>query len=176
MPDDNVLRAQGRGIVRALRYLGNVTKNPVTMDSKEDRIRLQKLVYLLKLGGYPPARRFDFNLYQNGPYSPGLTQVYYLYGTDGIAATEPATDVPTVLAQTVKEADSKGVEFLEALATTLDTSASVGRERETPPDLTRGLAWARSIKPQIEEATWKEVRTFLRAHPDLAGITSTRGT
>ena len=176
MTDENVLRAQGRGIVQALRLLGDVTKHPVSMDTKESRIRVQKLVYLLKVGRYAPAQKFDFNLYQNGPYSPGLTQIYYLYGNDGIATASPATDLPRELVETLKEADSKGVEFLEALATALDTSASIAREHGVAHDLARGLAWAQSIKPQIKDATWREVRAFLRLHPDLAGITSTRAT
>jgi hypothetical protein len=146
------------------------------MESKEGRIRLQKLVYLLKCRGYPPAQKFDFNLYQNGPYSPGLTQVYYLYGTDGISASEPAKDLSPALVEVLKDADSKGVEFLEALATTIDTSVSLARDRDERVDLGRGLTWAQSIKPQIAQNTWKEVRAFLRVHPDLAGITSTRAT
>ena len=74
--DEGVVRARGRGIVKALRRIGDESGSPVTMDTKEARIRLQKMVYLLKAGGYPAAQKFEFNIYQNGPSSPGLTEVY----------------------------------------------------------------------------------------------------
>jgi hypothetical protein len=167
--EEGAVRAKGRAIVKALRLLADETHKPLAMDSKEDRIRLQKLVYLLKAGGYPPAMKFDFNLYQNGPYSPELTQVYYLYGTDGIADSPAAKDVRADLLATLKEADSKGVLFLEALATALDTSTSLRRKSGANSEFARGLTWARSIKPQIDERTWQEVRVFLRTHSALAG-------
>lgn len=176
MPEAGALNAQGRGIAKALRRLGDLTNRPVRIDSKEDRIRFQKLVYLLKVGGYAPARKFNFNLYQNGPYSPDLTQVYFQLGNHGIASAAPANDVPPGLLRTIVEADQRGVGFLEALATTLDTVSSLRREGAAGSELGRGLAWAKSIKPQFQESVWQEVRQFLRNHPDLAGSTSTRGT
>jgi hypothetical protein len=171
MAEAGAVRARGKTIVRALRLIGDATGTPVTMDTKEARIRLQKIVYLLKAGGYEPARKFDFNIYQNGPYSPGLTEVYYLYENDGIAAATPATDVPPELIETIKAADAKGVLFLEAVATAIDTTTSLRKDGKAGASPTLGLQWARSIKPQIDESTWREVREFLRAHPGLAGIT-----
>jgi uncharacterized protein YwgA len=166
--DEGAVRARGKSIVKALRRLGDETDRPVKMGSKDDRIRLQKLVYLLRAGGYEPARKFEFNLYQNGPYSPALTEVYYLYGDDGIGKAAPATDIPSHLLSALKEADRKGVEFLEALSTTLDTTNSLAAHGEVVQNMDRGLAWAQSIKPHIDEKTWREVRGFLRTHPGLA--------
>jgi hypothetical protein len=166
--EQGAIAARGKSIVKALRRLGDETGRPIRMDSKDDRIRLQKLVYLLRAGGYEPARKFEFNLYQNGPYSPNLTEVYYAYGDDGIAQATPAVDISPVLLSTIKEADAKGVKFLEALTTTLDTSDSLRSHGDGESELIRGLAWARSIKPQIGEYTWREVRGFLRTHPGLA--------
>ena len=171
MNEAGAVRARGRAIVKALRRIGDETSSPITMDTKDARIRLQKIVYLLKSGGYPPAQKFDFNLYQNGPYSPDLTEVYYLYEDDGIAVAEPATDVPAPLLEAVKTADAKGIVFLEALTTALDTTTSVRKQGTAGTGLGPGLGWARSIKPQIDEPVWREVREFLRTHPGLAGTT-----
>ncbi|MGA8537009.1 MAG: hypothetical protein WB789_06415 [Thermoplasmata archaeon] len=164
-------RAHGRAIVRALRRLGDETGSPVLMETKEGRIRLQKLVYLLKVGRYGPAQKFEFNIYQNGPYSPDLTKVYYQYGNRGIAEVPPATDIPPILVETIRGADSKGVIFLEALTTALDTTASLRKQAKVGGGLDFGLEWARSIKPHIGGPTWREVREFLAAHPDLAAAT-----
>jgi len=169
--DEGVVRARGRGIVKALRRIGDETGSPITMDSKEARIRLQKVVYLLKAGGYPPAQKFEFNIYQNGPYSPGLTEVYYLYANSGISEAAPAQDIPGRLIEAIRDADAKGIQFLEALTTTLDTTASLRKQGVARTGMGSGLTWARSIKPNIDEATWRGVREFLRAHTDFAGST-----
>jgi hypothetical protein len=171
LPEDGAVKARGKGIVKALRRIGDETGAPVTMDTKDARIRLQKIVYLLKTAGYEPARKFEFNLYQNGPYSPGLTEVYFAYGNEGIAEAQPATDVTPAVLDMIRDADSRGTQFLEALATALDTAASLRREGRPGNGLAPGLQWARSIKPQIDEPIWREVREFLRAHPALADFT-----
>ncbi len=171
MPEGGAVRARGKAIVKALRQIGEVTGTPVTIDTKDARIRAQKIVYLLKASGYDPARKFEFNLYQNGPYSPGLTEVYFAYGNEGIAEAPPATDVPTPTVEMIRDADARGIHFLEALATALDTTSSLRREGRPESGLAPGLQWARSIKPQIDEPTWREVREFLRAH--LALVSST---
>lgn len=154
--------------MKALRLVGDVTGAGMDISSKDGRIRIQKIVYLLKAGGYQPAQKFEFNIYQNGPYSPDLTEVYFLYGNDGISEAQPAEDVPAELLEAIKAADSKGVQFLEALTTTLDTAASLKRQGKAGSNLAPGLDWARSIKPHIGETTWRGVREFLRAHPALA--------
>jgi hypothetical protein len=158
-------------IIKALRKVGDSTNSPPRMDSKEDRIRLQKLVYLLRVGGYGPARTFNFNLYMNGPYSPELAEVYYQFEETGVVDATPANDIPATLLAEVVDADRGGVVFLEALATTLDLTDSLRRKGAGKAALGPGLKWAESIKPQIAKDTWGEVRSFLQTHPVLAGIT-----
>ena len=46
-------------------------------DSFDDRLRIQKAVFLLKHLGVKPFDRYDFNMYLRGPYSPGLANEYY---------------------------------------------------------------------------------------------------
>jgi len=165
------VKARGKGIVKGLRQIADATGSSIDITSKEGRIRVQKLVYLLKAGGYAPAQKFEFNLYQNGPYSPDLTEVYFHFGNEGIATAQGNGDIPADLIGTITAADSKGVLFLEALATTLDTTAALRKQGNIGANLSPGLSWARSIKPHIGETTWREVREFLRAHPALAGST-----
>jgi len=171
MGDEGAIRARGKGVVKALKTIATATSRPVRIETKDDRIRTQKLVYLLKAGGYAPAQKFDFNLYQNGPYSPDLTQVYFLYGDNGIAEASPASDIGHELLQAIVEADRHGVVFLEGLATAIDTTTSVRRSGTGGSELQRGLSWAQSIKPHIDADTWREVRGFLRTHPSIAGTT-----
>jgi hypothetical protein len=171
MSERGAVLARGRGIVKALRRIEDETHRESRMDSKEDRIRLQKLVYLLKVGGYAPAQEFEFNIYLNGPYSPGLAEVYYAYATDGLRGAEPAADIPASLLGEIVEADSNGVDFLEALATAIDLTRSVRAQGSGAAPMGRGLEWAASIKPHIGRGTWMGVRTFLRTHPGLAGST-----
>ena len=46
-----------------------------TINSLDDRIRLQKAIYLSQEAGVPLGYRFSW--YVRGPYSPGLTSDYY---------------------------------------------------------------------------------------------------
>lgn len=43
----------------------------------EERLRIQKAVFLLKLLGVRPYTRYRFSLHIYGPYSPDLAQDYY---------------------------------------------------------------------------------------------------
>jgi len=162
--EEGALRAKGNTITPALRKLGDATNRPFTMQTKEGRIRLQKAVYLLKATGYAQAQKFDFSIYLNGPYSPELTEVYYLLDDEGLNAVNPAADVPAETLTLFSEADSKGNLFLEALTTAIDGARSQGQAGV-------GLDWASAIKPHIPDETWKGVRLFLRAHPQLIGST-----
>jgi uncharacterized protein YwgA len=49
----------------------------VNVDNFQDRLILQKLVYLLKLSGINLG--YSFSLYVRGPYSPDLTKEFYEY-------------------------------------------------------------------------------------------------
>ena len=48
-----------------------------SIESKADRIRIQKIVYLASELGYKINDDFKFSWYLNGPYCPALTRVYY---------------------------------------------------------------------------------------------------
>lgn len=158
--DTNTVLTQSRAIARALRTISSATGKSFTMRTKPGRFALQKTVYLLKRSRYPPAERFDYNIYLNGPYSPDLAQVYYALEDDGLAHATPDPNIPPPTVQMITDALAHGEDFLEGLTTVID-----GIPREGSPGA--ALGWARSIKPHLSEATWREVRTFLGAHPEL---------
>jgi hypothetical protein len=158
--DTNTLLAKGRSIARGLKSISRETGKEFTMDTKPGRFRLQKAVYLLKCLRYPPAAKYSYNIYLNGPYSPDLAEAYYALEDDGLSGVSPAHDVPRTTLRTVSDALAGGDDFLEGLTTILD---GLPRERT----LAAAMAWARSIKPHLTEPTWKEVRVFLAGHPEL---------
>jgi hypothetical protein len=158
--DENVARAKGKGIAGALRTVALASGQSFSMRTKPGRFRIQKAVYLLKALDYPSAKRFEYNIYLNGPYSPELAQVYYALDDEGIARGPPAGDVPISTLSVLSEALSKGEDFLEALTTVVD-----GLTREESVSL--AMNWARSIKPHLDESTWREVRRFLADHPEF---------
>ena len=156
------LNSYAAKLLPALRKVGDATGAPLSTRTKEDRIRLQKVVYLLKVSGYVPAQRFEYNLYINGPYSPDLTQVYFSVDPNEFVKGPRAPDLNPEVLRFVEEADKEGVTFLEALATVLDLFARSGGSHAGV-----ALAWAKSIKPHISDAEWMKVRLFLSRHPEM---------
>ncbi len=163
--DPATLQKQAAPIARALNAIAEETRKPFTMRNEPGRFRIQKTVYLLQRLGYAPARRFDYNLYMMGPYSPELTACYYALEDRGLRAAGVATDLREPMRRVVAEALQHGDAFLEGLTTLLD----VNRETHHLP---AALARARAIKPHLDEPTWKEVRGFLAANlQQLTGAT-----
>jgi len=56
-----------------IRILNALTS--VSLETFEERIKLQKLVYLARKMGYSPG--YSFNWYSRGPYSPSLTRMLF---------------------------------------------------------------------------------------------------
>lgn len=155
--DPTTVQKQAAPIARALNVIAEATGRPFTMRDEPGRFRIQKAVYLLQRLGYPPAQRFDYNLYLMGPYSPDLTECYYALEDEGIRSAGTATDLSDPKRRVVVEALRHDDSFLEGLTTLLD----VNRETRHLP---AALAHARAIKPHINEPAWREVRGFLAAN------------
>jgi hypothetical protein len=162
--DPTTLRKQATPIAKALNAITASTGRPFTMRTEEGRFRIQKAVYLLKRLRYPPAGRFDYNLYLMGPYSPGLTACYYQLEDEGMSRAGKAADLPDATLRILAEALAKPNEFLEGLTTLLDVQLETGH-------LPAALAHAKAIKAHIALDTWKEVRAFLASHPALTAAT-----
>lgn len=158
--DTATLQVKGRSIARALRTISGKTGRSFSMDNKPGRFAIQKTVYLLRKLGYAPAMKYIYNIYLNGPYSPDLAEVYYALNDSGLQSVSPATDLPTKTIAIVAEALKGSPDFLEGLTTCIDGIATSGSAQQA-------LAWSRSIKPHINDTTWREVRAFLVKHPEL---------
>jgi uncharacterized protein YwgA len=158
--DALTLQTQGRGIAKALRAISARTGHSFTMKSKPGRFVIQKTVYLLRRLRYPSATKYDYNIYLNGPYSPGLAEVYYALEDDGLKSAPAATDDPSRTMDTIATALAGTPDFLEGLTTVIDGIANA-------KNAAASLTWAKSIKPHLNEATWREVRAFLVKHPEL---------
>ena len=162
--EEGALRRLAMPIAKALNTISVDTGQSFTMRNQMGRFRIQKTVYLLRRLGYPSARRFDFNIYHMGPYSPALAQAYYLLEDDGLRAAGQAGDVPAETLRIVAEAGARSHDFLEALTTLIDVMAQSGSP-------ITALAQAKAIKRHLNESTWKEVREFLQSHPALVRVT-----
>jgi uncharacterized protein YwgA len=162
--ESGALRKQAAPIAKALNTIASKTKRPFSMQSQPGRFRIQKTTYLLRHSGYPAAKRYSFNIYHMGPYSPDLARAYYELEDDGIRAAGAATDIPTETLELLSEALEKPDAFLEGLTTLLDIWT---QSRSLPT----ALPQAKSMKPHLDDTTWKEVRRFLTAHPALTTIT-----
>jgi len=150
----------GKAIASELRALESIGSRPFSISTKDDRIRIQKIVYLLNRLGSTPARRFRFDLYLHGPYSTELAEEYYALGNEALRETRPATTLRPDVGRTVLEADALGILFLEGLATTLyfsDKSLHFGQ----------ALDKAAAEKSHITPGTWGEIRQFIVEHPLL---------
>jgi hypothetical protein len=162
--DGATLQVQGRSIARALRAIAGHSAQSFSMQSKPGRFRIQKTVYLLKRMGYPAAKKYEFNIYLNGPYSPDLAATYYALGDEGLRAGTAAPDVGQARLETVTEALQGSDDFLEGLTTVVDGIVTFHHRP-------RALAWAKSIKPHLAEPVWQEVRRFLLKHQELTRST-----
>lgn len=161
MPTDAAtLQKKGRAIARALRAVSDKTGRPCSMADKPGRFLIQKTVYLLKSQGYPPAEKYAYNVYLNGPYSPELAAEYYALGDAGLRSATPATDIPRATLEVIAEALARSPDFVEGLTTVIDGVSSQG-------SAPAALAWAKSIKPHLNEPIWREVRAFLADHREL---------
>lgn len=157
-------RRQATPIARALNAVSARSGRPLTMRTKPGRFRIQKVVYLLRHIGYAPARKFEFNIYMMGPYSPELARAYYLLEDDGIRAAGEATDISPEKLALVSEMSLMPLDFLEGITTILDV-------RLVSDSLPSAFEHARAIKPNVTETTWRGVRTFLQSHPNLVPAT-----
>jgi uncharacterized protein YwgA len=162
--EQGALRKQAAPIAKALNFVGARVGRAFSMETQPGRFRIQKTVFLLRHMGYAPARRYSFNLYHMGPYSPDLAQAYYELRDDGLRKAGDAKDIPARQLETLEAALAKSDELLEGLTTTLDAWT-----RTKAP--ATALAQAKAIKPHLPESTWTEVRQFLTAHRDLISPT-----
>ena len=93
-------------------YLEDELNWEFNVDSFEDRLKLQKYLYLGEI--FDLNHSYDYNLYNYGPYSPKLADDYYNLSTKADASRAPDFD-DTEFSDFVEGKDAK---WLEVAATT----------------------------------------------------------
>lgn len=63
-------------IIFALKYWNLILEDPTKDKNFQSRLIIQKLAYICQSLGVE-MKRYHFNIYKNGPYSPDLTSDYY---------------------------------------------------------------------------------------------------
>ena len=106
-------------LARLIKTLENSGVYKFKIDTFEDRLRLQKIVYIAKCFGIDFGYSFNENL--RGPYSPGLADDYYklneLWNTDDIKNLEPLDNEN--VKKLIEFIKSKSTNELEGIATGL---------------------------------------------------------
>ena len=134
-----------------LKVLSVATGKRFNSNSFKGRLRIQKTIYLLKSLGHPIARRYRYNMYLRGPYSPDLTKDYYKITARNIHPS--SISIPREMELVIVEAMNNGDSFLEAAATIL----SLYKTNSSTANRTMIIRLARSIKPQLHhkyDAAW----------------------
>lgn len=94
---------------------------PFSVEGKEDRLKIQKAIYLSQAAGAKLG--YSYNWYLNGPYSPSLTEDYYDAQTrihelsEYVVSDELASKLaPVRKLLALRPKDVSEVEWLEATA------------------------------------------------------------
>lgn len=110
--------------------------------------------------GYEPARKYHFSHYIHGPYSSSLANQYFENGENKLENAVPDPSISTDTIKIIREADSKGVNFLEALTTLLSLRDQFYSAR-------LALSKAETLKPYMDEKLWIEAEQFIKRYPTL---------
>ncbi|GBE17519.1 hypothetical protein BMS3Abin16_00102 [archaeon BMS3Abin16] len=116
-----------------------------------NRLKLQKLVYLAEAQGIKLGYGNSYNMYIHGPYSPNLAEDYYKIDSVPHVETVNLTDEFTRLVK------GKSEEWLELAATAL-----MIRKRYPEIDENHIIKLVRSGKPWAEEETLRAILAELR--------------
>jgi len=130
----------------------------------EDRLRIQKEVYMLRLHpDLAPLLPFEFDMYIRGPYSPELADAYY---EEARPASIEVTGRAAAFAREILEMDTR---TLEVVATLIE----ICNYNERFPEFTaeEGLEILREAKPWVtEEAARRALeiaRDLASKHPEI---------
>jgi len=134
-------------LVGFIKYLENANVYKFKIDTFEDRLKLQKLVYIARYYGIDLG--YNFSEYLRGPYSPELADDYYMLSEKlkdfkDIAATIDGESVEKF----VKFIKDNSVDKLEGIATGLMFLSTLKRSNKDKETLKKEVATlVRSRKP-----------------------------
>jgi hypothetical protein len=120
---------------------------PVSIESIDDRKRVQKAVYLGQLSGVDLGYRFGW--YLMGPYSPALTRDYYSLAEDIASGDRDAED---------KELQPTVRDRLMSIAPLLTTPDDISLPQEDWLELLASVHYLRTVRHLDDDATRSAIR------------------
>lgn len=147
----------GKGEVRWLIRQLKITPRKLTAPSSfDERLRVQKAVFLLKCLGVSSFKDYVFNLYLHGPYSSGLAAEYYKL--EEVKPEEPI-ELNRANKATLKWFTSKEEKWLEVASSILSLRERYGSVTEEEIYSTLKLS-----KPWVEKPLYESVTRDLVKH------------
>ena len=135
-----------------VRHLGISPRKLTAAVSFNERLRVQKAVFLLKHLGVAPFTDYDFTLYVHGPYSPTLATDYY-----DVAKVRPmAMKLDPKLETLLDWFASNDERWLEV------ASSIISIKEKYPNDRNEAIhSLLRMSKPWVDRGTFNSVMTEL---------------
>lgn len=138
-----------KGFLAGLLVQLKCTPQSITRESAfNDRLRMQKAVYLLKHLGVEPFKSYSFSMYLRGPYSSQLAKDYY--ALSGVAPVSPPV-----------EPDKLGTLtwFLGHNSNWLEVASSILSIKEKYGNLPKGETYdtLRMSKPWVSARLFEEI-------------------
>ncbi len=138
--------------------------------SREPRVRIQKVVYILRSAGIDAYRVFEYGMYAYGPYSPSLAVIYYMLARKGDEAIDEFASRHRPTRREEELVDwlrGKSVEWLEAAATIL---MLVGENPGLARSRRRLVKEVRRVKPWLDKRLVDEAARELSEKGLLEGL------
>ncbi|MCL4552050.1 MAG: hypothetical protein M1305_00625 [Candidatus Marsarchaeota archaeon] len=133
-------------VLACLKGLGMRTPS---VDNFEDKLIIQKAVYLLQLKGVKTG--FGFNLYVRGPYSPALTTELYSHKRElrGLETTTKLSEREAEIVQELRGLTGLKPSLLEVAATYAYFAIDQGKD---PLTATKGVRAIKGFYPEAQIA------------------------
>lgn len=140
-------------LVKLIKILGIRAERLVNPSSLEDRLRLQKAVFLLKHLNVEPFTNYSFSFYLRGPYSPDLASEYYDLKDVKPAPVEMSEEVSELLRW-----------FVSHPADWLEVASSIISIKERYPEMNSREVYSllRLSKPWVGQSFFKRVKNELK--------------
>jgi len=115
----------------------------------EERLKVQKAVFLLRHLRVSPFTRYTFNMYLRGPYSPDLAREYYA----------PLTNKPVPPPQWSKEKEDVLLWFVSHESRWLEIASSILSVKERYPRITENEIYSilRLSKPWVSREEFGKI-------------------
>ncbi len=150
----DIRKAEVKWLVKFLRVPPSKLTRP---SSFEERLRVQKAVFLLKHLGISPFSQYAFSLYMSGPYSPDLARDYYALSETRAKSVELEPKTGSMLKWFTSK-DRKWLEVASSIISIKETYPEAGSER-VHSVLTMSKPWVNEelFKSVMDELVGKDL-------------------